>query len=180
MTPERSVTVSPVAASRSGVPTRTAAARKPPTMGSTSVTRRSPAPGRPRARAPRIRVGEQDDDDDHRFHDIYRDGRHSRIPLHGARPGFERAEENSRRDDAERIEPGQQRHGNGGESIAGREVLKERVGHAADLDTAREAGDRPESSSATAPILRASTPPLISAARGPVPTARAEIPTACA
>src|SRR5258705_255389 len=53
-------------------------------------------------------------------------------------PRLERAEQDAGGDDAQRMKPCEQRHGNGGEAVARREVLEQRVGDAAHLDPARE------------------------------------------
>ena len=147
ITPERWAIVSPVAASSSGVATRTAAAGKPPASRTASAPSssalRGPDPSAatwpPRADA---RFREQHGQDDDRLDHVYRDGRHAGLALHRSRAGLERAEEQSGEHDTERMQPAEQGDGDGGEAVPGREILKQRVGDAADLDAAGEPGDR--------------------------------------
>ena len=174
ITPARSVTVSPSAASRSGVATRTAAARNPAIAAASSASVIGPEPPRPAAGArsggaPRRRIGQEHRDDHRRLHHIDEDRRNPRLALHGPRAGLQRAEQDAGGEYPQRLEPSEQRDRDPGEPVAGREILKERVRHAPDLHAAGEPGERARSEQRDAVTRRTGTRPLTSAARGPAP-----------
>ncbi len=179
-TPERWVSVSPVAASRSGVATRTAAARNPPTSTTASISAalRAAAPAFDPIAASAIvpprrsRLRQQHDEDHHRLDHVDRHRRDPGLALHRARARLQRAEEEPGEHDTERVKPAEQRHRDGGEPVAGREVLEQRVGDAGHLDAAGQPGDRAGQRERRGGHPRLSILPLISAARGLSPTAR--------
>ena len=168
MTPERSVTVSPVAASSSGVATRTAAARNPPTSTGSirHAARRDHAALR--RHAVRAALGEQHDDDPTASTTYTATAGTPASRCIAPAPASSAPNRMPGDHHAERMQPAEQRDRDRGEAVARREVLEQRVGDAADLDAAGEPGDRArQASSATAAIRRLSIRPLISAARGP-------------
>ena len=110
ITPLRSVTHSPSAASASGVAVRTAAARKSSSGVIMPVLLR-------RLLAARAVTG-NDEQDEHRFHHVHERDRHTGVALHGVAAGLQRTEEHRRADHAERVQPREQRHGDGGVAVA--------------------------------------------------------------
>jgi hypothetical protein len=109
---------------------------------------------------------QQHRENDDRFDDVHRHGRHAGLALHRAGTGLERAEEQAREHHAERVEATEER---------------ERFWNSA-YDTPATSTPpaspaiAPESASASAAVRRLSILPAISAARAPRPTARSRNP----
>src|SRR6185369_11309600 len=134
ITPPRSARVSPSAARRRGVATRTALVK--------NDTRRSASISEPPvAASPRNGVGQQHDDDYHRLDQVNQDGRDTGLPLEASGTRFQRREEQAGCYGAQGIEAREQRHGDAGEAVTRREILKQRVGHARHLDPAGKTSD---------------------------------------
>ena len=131
--------VSPVAANRSGVATRTAAARNPPASTSESIIRLPFAlpgdfPNDPRAHPAALGSSrKQSDYDDRGLHHIHCNCRDSGVALHGSSTSFQRPNQHSTEHHTGRIEPSQQSNGNSGKAVPWRQVLKQGVRHSADL-----------------------------------------------
>ena len=87
-------------------------------MGAVPLTCSSPPPREfGHSRTP-VSIGQKYRDDDHCFDHVHSRGRNTRIALHRPRTGLEGAEQYAGRYDTERVEPSEERNGDGGESIS--------------------------------------------------------------
>src|ERR1051325_11810074 len=92
-----------------------------------------------------ITAAEAPEEDEHEDHDGLAERGHARgdagAALQLAGSGHERAEEERRGNGRERMQTGEQRHGDAGVAVAGREALEQPMCDAEELDAAGESGD---------------------------------------
>src|SRR5580658_11373021 len=143
MMPLSSTSSSPNAASRMGVAIAIVETRNASSIGALDRRDRNLGARKRLAHiAPCVGIEREQDKDDHRLNHLHQHRRNAFGTLHRLRTVVERAEENRRDHDAERVEPRDQRYSDRLETPAGRNFLIQAVIDGGDLDCAANPGER--------------------------------------